>query len=334
MKYTICHVSTLIFALLLNQTVFANSAQPGIFEAGGAGTLSLLYPEDPSAFERIRMVKENVSVLLYPHYAVIRGEYWLKNESADTLNITTGYPINSMYETKGGDAHSIWFDSLYALRVRVNGREVDLELSELDDNWYVWNTEYLPGANVQVEVYFIVNTAESNTREGYSNKRRNGFMYLLETGAHWKPPIGEGNVCIALRGGVKAEDIFGVLPDSSLKWNATEGLLRYTFRNLFPTPEHNIVLTYGDASNAPPFADALINKDKLFVEVDALATQELNSMQWQDEPFGDPTQINEMGEITKFLIGVLVGFIVLVGLIVFLVIYLIKKSRRRTPPPS
>lgn len=61
----------LFFALLcMAPVLLANVAQPGIWQAGGAGAFTPLFAEDSSAFRQVQMVREQVDIQLYPGFSV------------------------------------------------------------------------------------------------------------------------------------------------------------------------------------------------------------------------------------------------------------------------
>ena len=78
--------------------LISNSAQPGVWNAGGSGSFTLLYPEDTIAYKKIQMKSENIYMQLYKGFAGVKGDYYFKNTSKDTLRIKVGYPINNVFE--------------------------------------------------------------------------------------------------------------------------------------------------------------------------------------------------------------------------------------------
>ena len=84
--------------LLLPFLAFSNAAQPGFWNAGGTGNFSLLYPEDSASYQKIQMVKELVAIQLYRGYAVVKGQYWMYNDTEEEVNIKVGYPLNAHFD--------------------------------------------------------------------------------------------------------------------------------------------------------------------------------------------------------------------------------------------
>lgn len=225
------------------------------------------------------MVKEIVSIQLYRGYAVVKGEYWMYNSASEPVRIKVGYPLNSCFNSIDSYAHyltDIRFDSLYGLRVFRNDEAVTI-LSEAisnpdagweNENWFVWDNTFTPYNTTLITVYFIVNTNNTIFREGYNIETNNGFVYLLETGATWKQPIVEGEIRIKLMDDLSLNDIKGLSPDSIFKSNVKTGIFLTQFKNLSPTTDNNIVITYTENPDEFNFRDVLDREDELYNEID------------------------------------------------------------------
>lgn len=288
------------------------------------------------AWKSIQMREELVVAIVRPGYAIVKGKYHLLNHSADTLHIRTGYPVNASYRGAGQssfDATEILFDDLFALKVRVNGGDKTLSRNTLkdenmaDQDWYVWETTYLPNSETVVEVYFLVNTNEAIVRHGYAKDERNAFMYVLETGAHWKPPIEKGEVRVRMEG-VEMDEIAGVSPDSVLHWSAATSMLRFTFTNLVPTPEDNIIVTYGEKLKDFDFGAVVKEKEKHFADVEKLASATVGN-DFVQEKFGDPFEVHSIsGVAIAFWVFIGVVLLLLAG-VIWLIVYLVRRANRK-----
>jgi hypothetical protein len=118
------HTLFIFLFCILPLKAFSNAAQPGFWNAGGTGTFSLLYPQDLEQFQKIQMVKEKVSIQLYKGYAVVKGEYWMYNDTKDSIRINVGYPLNSSYISTSHRyiRKEIKFDFLYALFIATTSQ--------------------------------------------------------------------------------------------------------------------------------------------------------------------------------------------------------------------
>jgi hypothetical protein len=296
--------------------LFPNAAQPGFWNAGGTGTFSLLYPEDSLHYKNIQMIKELVSIQLYKGYAVVKGEYWMFNTTSDTVKIKVGYPINSNFSrTNFPDRYliDIRFDSLYGLRAFRNDERVNFLRETVknpnahweNDNWYVWNNIFTPFDTTLITVYFIVNTNNTIIREGYNKDTNNGFIYLLETGATWKQPIVKGEIRIKLMDGVTIDDIKGVSPGSILKINIEAGILLTQFRNLSPTPENNIIITYTEKMDDFSFREVLNKENKLYNEIDNFSSLVIDESKLTNAQFGSPFMVHSSNWVFSILMFLL-----------------------------
>ena len=90
-------LSLIIF--VFSNKLIANVAQPGIWNAGGMGNFSLLFPDDSISYKKIQMVDEKVFIQLYKGYAVVKGVYKMYNDTYDTVRIRTVYPLNTNFKS-------------------------------------------------------------------------------------------------------------------------------------------------------------------------------------------------------------------------------------------
>jgi hypothetical protein len=323
---------SLLFSLLF-LPLLANIAQPGIYNAGGTGTFSLLFPEDSAAYQQIEMQQEKVLIQLYRGFAVVKGTYWMYNTAADSLTIQVGYPVNASFPSRAYRDHlDIDFDDLYQLRVKGNGAKVAVRRERLAednynmDNWYLWEQSFAPGELTQVEVWFLVNTNSAKILQGYNSDAHNAFLYLLETGSTWKGAIGQGEVIVQLRDGLQKEDIWGGSPDSIFRYQAEKQLLVYQFQNLNPQAENNLALVYGENEEGFDFAGVTAEAERYFATIDRLSQ---TAIDLNDSPLislGDAFVVHSFNSFafTLWAIGIGVPLVLLLFLV-----WLIRKIIRR-----
>lgn len=330
----------ILFSFPIN--VLANAAQPGFWGAGGTGTFSLLYPADSLQYKKIQMVKEIVSIQLYKGYAVVKGEYWMYNATADSITIKVGYPLNSSFSSEDSYAHyltEIRFDSLYGLRAYRNGEAVTILAENINnpdagwanENWYVWDNTFTATDTTLITVYFIVNTNNTIIRKGYNKDHDNGFIYLLETGATWKQPIVEGEIRINLMSGLSLEEIGGLSPDSLFMSDSKTRTLLTRFQNLSPTAKNNIIITYTENLGEFNFQDILNNQDELFEKIDLFSSLQINESNLVRRKFGDPFEVhssNWLISILMFLLFTGGPFLLIIGVIIGIAILVLIIVRR------
>ena len=333
------------FFLLLLTFSFSNTAQPGIWGAGGGG-FTLLFPEDSIGYKKIQMQRERVSIQLYKGFAVVKGEYWMRNTTDDSIIIRAGYPLNATWDSykNASDLTEIYFDQLYQLRVKIDGQNAEIIQSPMEaeqpnvssfndpgeNNWYVWSMEFKPADITKIEVYFLVNTNDAKVSLGYSKESYNGFVYILESGATWKPPIGEGTIMIQLKDGLGKNDVHGISPDSAFHYDENSQILLYQFQNLEPTNEDNIALTYSERIADFPFEQIVNKADDYFAEIEQLSQISLEQGNYIPVDFGSPFDISSVNAVSVFFFVVVFVIPLLLVLGVGFVIYQVVKRRRRT----
>src|SRR5690606_29505988 len=169
-----------LIALASFQKVFANAAQPGIWNAGGT-VFTMLYPEDSLTFNKVQMQQERIYIQLYKGYAVVKVTYLFRNTTDEKLNFKMGYPINAIYYGGDVDLHEVKLDSLSQFKIRTKDEWLSLQekpnaeygnIRNFSDNWKVWEMTFAPNESQTVEVYFIVNTNEAGVRSGYNSERK------------------------------------------------------------------------------------------------------------------------------------------------------------------
>lgn len=325
--------------LLFYTSAFANVAQPGMWNAGGTGDFSLLFQEDSSDYQKIQMIEEQVNIQLYPGFAVVKGQYQLLNHSTDTVDIRIGYPINSSFENfiHGSNGFDIRFDDLYALKSTINKVPVLIKESPIEEdydtkNWYTWNAKFAPQSTTLCEVWFIVNTNNTFVRRGYGGEEVNGFVYLLETGATWKPPIGKGEIRIHFDPAINMKKMRGLRPNDIFRWNEDERILKYNFTNLKPKSSDNLFINYGKKIDNFDFSKATNNAQIYFDKIDQFSTQNLEKLTWETKSFGNPLDAKSGGGWivgVVFMLGIFGPFILLGILIVFLMYWYFKKKHQK-----
>lgn len=334
----------IILLITVNEEILANAAQPGIWNAGGMGNFSLLYPEDSLAYKKIQMADEIVSVILYKGYAVVKGEYKMYNDTKDTIIIKTGYPLNTSFKSNNKDFHraEIMFDSLYGLKVFVNSVPVNLiaEKSDINtgylqnSNWYVWKNIFAPEDTTVITVYFIVNTNGSIIREGYSKDETNGFIYILETGSTWKQPVLKGEIRIKLEDELTIDDIRGLKADSVFKSDVKRNFLQYKFLNISPSEQDNVIITYYEKVDDLNFDKVLSRKDILFRKADEFSGIEINSDALAVKKFNSPYEVQSTDWASLLLILSIVGIpvliiIIITVIVIVFVVWLYRRYKKR-----
>lgn len=322
-----------------------NAAMPGIWSSGHGSQFYPLFEKDSVYFGKIKMQKELVLINLYPGFAAVKGDYWMYNTTNKPITITVGYPINGQYPQEIVD--NVVFEDLYELQVFINGQhvatqkypdtsnnidETPKQVSEKIHNrgWYFWTTTFAPQTITKLTVYFLTDNSQARMRKGYNTKDGSAFTYILETGRAWGGSIDSGNVLIQLNNGLTLDNIKGILPDSTLNGDATH--IEYSFTNLEPMPENNILFWYeGEKDSSFDMNNILKRSGEYYKELDvfplnAFAGNSFMLLHKNDFKVPDTTSWIVGG----VLIGIIVAVVVVVAAVIFLLYKLFSQKRSAT----
>lgn len=269
--------------------LLSNAAMPGFFNVGGSGAFVPLYQEDSIHLEKIQMQEEEINILLYKGFAAVKGEYYMRNLSQDTVSLKTGYPINGLFENE--QVYAVYFRDLYQLKVLENDRLLSTNRPRIDslpsettklanlrdsDNWYTWQGNYAADTLTKITVYFMVNTNEARLREGYSGDDHNGFTYILESGRAWAKNIEKGQIRIQLSDDLALSDLKGIAPVGQWKANEKTKQLLWEFSSKEPKSTDNVLVRYTEASEDFDFSKHEKKAEKYYQLLDDLSKQNTN----------------------------------------------------------
>ncbi len=319
----------------------ANAGMPGFWEVGAGVNFIPFFAKDSVHLGKVQMQSELVMVMLYPGFAVVKGEYRMRNLTNESIQMTTGYPINSAFMNKA--MTSVHMGDLYGLQVKVNGQAITVKRASstnitayndkaLDqvDNWYIWEATYAPQSITKIEVYFLVNTNRAQLREGYNADYHNGFGYLLESGQAWAKKIEQGRIYVQLMDTLKVSTVRGVYPFKTFK---TDGKTRmvYDFANLEPNETNNIVIRYADRLSKFDFEKVKQQATTYFKKIDALNQKEiqnLNISQWKTLQAIDFKIDSKNGGVLLFF-PLLMAYLIPILVVVFAIIMWFRHRRRK-----
>ena len=322
-------------------TSFANSAMPGLWQAGANGKFIPLFASDSIYFGKIQMQHEQILVNLYPGFAVVKGEYYMYNNTNEAINMHVAYPKQARFsDTLVENVIPSYID---ALKVLVNDsptelmRKKDLVVlpssgpiattNEQDyENWFVWTMTFAPKAFTKITVYFLTDNSHAKLSRGYSRDRGSAFTYVLESGRAWGGSIDSGKICIQLKEGLTTKEVKAILPYNTLKGDDTH--LLYQFVNKEPAEKDNLLIWYKESAQDSSFEYKIVPEAaKYYAEIDGFEVAAFSSTALV------PLQINDF-EIhsSNPLSWIFYGMIAFGGMILFVIIYalyrLIKRANR------
>ena len=329
----------IIFMFFINKA-YSNAAQPGIWNAGGT-VFTMLYPEDSLSFKKVQMQQENIYIQLYKGFAVVKGVYWFRNTTNDSLRFKMGYPTNGIYA--GGDNYlnHVTLDSLSQFKIRVKNnllpllKEAHPELNNnykktipFSDNWKVWNMEFTPNELQKVEVYFIVNTNNARVKKGYESESKNAFIYLLESGSVWKNPIKHGDFYIELMDELNDSDIKGLSSGFDFKYNDKHKLFKGSKVNFSPTPKDNLVVTYYKDDDKFSFENIIQQSDYLFTNIDKLSSLSLEGFTYSNTKIREPYHVKTTFWGVFPALVIFLPIVIILVIVFIIIIWFIKKSNK------
>jgi len=325
----------------------ANPAMPGIWNAGVGAQFYPLFEKDSIHFGKIRMQKELVLVNLYPGFAVVKGEYSFINLSGEDIRMHVGFPVNGTYASSMVD--NVVFNDLYVFRAFSNQRPVkSYRLSDSGDvqpvrlirdsssfnevtNWYAWEQDFPRGQPVTLTVYFITQNNLARFKRNFQSRDGNAFGYVLESGRAWAGNIAIGQILVKLNDGLSMNNVRGILPGRGIIGDLKH--IQYSFNNLDPGPENNLLIWYQGAPPDFKFEKRVLPvADTLFKLMDAFPLNEFNSEAFtvlERSNFSlSPAGMTLSGLI--YFLMLTLPWIVLGGFIIFLV----KGKKKNAEKPS
>jgi hypothetical protein len=329
---------------MVSVAAFANSAMPGLWQAGANGKFIPLFASDSIYFGKIQMQHEQILVNLYPGFAVVKGEYYMYNNTNEAINMHVAYPKQARFsDTMVQNVIPSYID---ALKVLVNDSPTDLMrkkdaafdtmmykpdrqmvaiTTEQDyENWFVWEMTFAPKAFTKITVYFLTDNSHAKLSRGYSRDKGSAFTYVLESGRAWGGSIDSGKICIQLKEGLTTKDVKAILPYNTLKGDDTH--LLYQFVNKEPTEKDNLLIWYKESAQDSSFENKIVpDAAKYFAEIDGFDVAAFSNVSLV------PLQLNDFEiHATNPLSWIFYGMIAFGGLILFMIIYAVYRWIKRS----
>lgn len=325
-------VLSTIFLFFINNNLYSNAAQPGIWNAGGT-VFTMLYPEDSLSFKKVQMKQEQIFIQLYKGYAVVKGVYVFKNTTNETLQFKMGYPVNGIYAGGENDLNEVTLDSLSHFKIKtknnwvalINESHPELKNSSnttqaFSDNWKVWQMEFKPNETQMVEVYFIVNTNNAQIRKGYNIDYKNAFIYLLESGSVWHLPIEKGQFYIQLKDGLQTDDINGLSSGFNFKYNNKHKIYIGEKHNFSPTAKDNLVVTYYKKDESFSLTNVVSRFRNLYETVDDFSLLPKDKIDMKSIVIGNPYKVKTTsgGYLPMLLMLVVMYGPIILGIVILI----------------
>ncbi|MFN8674603.1 MAG: hypothetical protein U0457_21285 [Candidatus Sericytochromatia bacterium] len=322
-------ILSLILIFSFTTPTLANASMPAFWNTGSGQSLAIFEKENQAQKEssdNIEMQSEKVTVMLYQGFSVIKGEYYMYNSSDKEIETIVGYPNNKVF--KNEKVKNIVIGDVHKLKVFLDQKEVNLisRKDELYKNWFVWKSKFKPKRITKIEVYFLTDNHNAKISEGYDRSNSNGFTYILESGKVWKDKIKEGNIYIKLMEDVDIDDILGVYPEK-LQYDKENKLIIYSFKNLEPSSENNIIIRYKKTNNEFDFEKIKEKSENYFKDIKDLNLSKKGNLEnLEKNDFKIPFTSTVGFYLFVFLMGFVGVFFILLYFFIKLLLNKLKKA--------
>jgi len=247
---------SIVTPLLFIHTVLADAAPP---PEAAASSIA------PGQGTQVHMISETVvldvraeSMMQYEHLftptvADVTADFLMRNLSSQTETMDVRFPMAWPTKNEG-----LPYDPVQNIKIWVNGRTVITHQMDFNSQpWVTWPVTFSVGQDVRLTVKYRTQATEwgnafvnsfSFVQLG-NNASLAEFYYILETGAGWRGPIGQGDIIFRF----PYEASLEMIESSGYFWPAytsttpslvAEGRdLRWHFTNLEPSSQDNVHLS-------------------------------------------------------------------------------------------
>lgn len=332
----------LILLFILPSTSKAQTASvPGFYRTGGGANIVHFFARDSIYRDKIQLKSQEIKVLLYKGFAVVKAEYLMSNLNSKNTQLKIAIPINSYYGQK--EINSIHYEDIYKLKVLVNNKEIKTEKQEqgealttqfkfmdVQSDWYYWEMDFPAEKTSKITLYYVVNTNEGFLQKGYGSDKDNGFSFLSETGKIWAKSIDKSTIYIKLMEGLKWKDIIGIYPFDTFKTDSKTQMI-YQSKNIDPDYQHNILIRYKRNKEKIDFDKIQKDVKKYYQILDETNLKEINTKNFKKALAKDFKVKSWWAGSTAFILMMLLTFgmplMILILGIVF-IRHLIKKKKQ------
>ncbi len=254
--------------LLAIHAVLADAAPPP--EAAASGIA-------PGQGTQVQMISETVvldiraepmiryETLFTPTVAYVTADFLMRNLGSQAETMDVRFPMAWPTKNEG-----LPYEPVQNIQIWVNGRQVITHPADYGGQpWVTWPVTFSAGQDVRLTVKYRTQATEwynaflnsfSFVQLG-GNESLAEFYYILETGAGWRGPIGQGDIIFrfpyeASLEMIESSDYFWPAYTSTTPSFVAEGRdLRWHFENLEPTSKDNVNLSV----ITPPMWQAILD---------------------------------------------------------------------------
>ncbi len=221
----------------------------------------------PGQGTQVQMISETVMLDVRPEtltsgdyvftrtIALVTADFLMRNLGSATETMNVRFPMGWPTRYGWGIADPFIIQNVNVL---VDSRQVITHQTSFDGQpWTVWPTTFPPGHDVRMTVKYRTMPVQewNNSLVGFfSSVNLMGddsladFYYILETGAGWRGPIGQGDITFrfpypASPEMIEQRGIGAVYTSTTPAFVAQGNELRWHFQNLEPTSQDNVRLS-------------------------------------------------------------------------------------------
>jgi hypothetical protein len=183
---------------------------------------------------------------------LVVADFLMRNLGNVTETMNVRFPMQ--WPTREGWAP---LDTIQDMRTFVDGKGISNTHTSFDGQpWAVWLVTFPPGRDVRMRVEYRTTGQEwGNSLIGFfssvhlmGDNSLADFYYILETGAGWRGPIGQGDIIFRFPYPASLEmiergDTYTVYTSTTPAFVAEGRQLRWHFTNLEPTSKDNVRLS-------------------------------------------------------------------------------------------
>jgi len=196
----------------------------------------------------LQLQRERFIVFVYRNAVAVYSEANFVNSGMETLTQEFALPSTGHREN-GDEPGSRISNGILSAQVWVEGKQVSPVLVH-DDNgdWYTIKSQFTPWGRQTVKAVFWAQTSltDIDSLPGLDSTAiptgKRGFLLDLYHAGVWNNAIETIDVTVVLRGSMSfRQDLFSAEPET---YDLQDSTMRWTFRNIEPAPEDNIIVSY------------------------------------------------------------------------------------------
>lgn len=330
-----------LFILIPHISQTQTASVPGFYRTGGGANIVHFFAKDSIHRDKIQLKNQEIKILLYEGFAVIKADYWMHNLSSQNIELKMALPFNVYYGQR--EINSVHYENIDKLKVLVDNKLVKTQKQEqgealttqfkfmdIQSDWYYWDMNFPAQKNNKITLYYLVNTHEGFLQKGYGSDKDNGFSFLGETGKIWAKNLERTSIYIKLMEDLQWKDIIGIYPFGTFKTDSKTQMI-YQTQDIEPDYKHNILIRYQRNQESINFEKIQKNVQQYYQILDKINLEEINTKSFKKALAKDFKVRSWWAGNTAFLMMMLLTFgmpLMIIILGVVFIRHLAKKKKQ------